>query len=139
MGLPILGELETATLEYLWDHGTRDARDVHEAVGAPREITLSTIQSTLERLHRKRLLMRERLGHAYRYAPMLSRMAFRAQAMAEAAGDLKAAESAGVLAAFVDLVARTDRQSLAALAQHIEDAQRALKKRPKGSHGGESA
>jgi predicted transcriptional regulator len=123
MEIPVLGELESAVLEFLWDHGTSEAKDVHRELGEPRAITLSTIQSTLERLHRKRLLMRERVSHAYRYAPTLSRTEFRARAMAEAAGDLRAAESAGVLAAFVDLVARTDKDTLQALAKLVESAQ----------------
>jgi predicted transcriptional regulator len=123
MEIPLLGALETAVLDFLWDRGTSEARDVHRALGEPRELSLSTIQSTLERLHRKRLLMRERIGHAYRYAPTLSRTEFRARAMAEAAGDLRTAESAGVLAAFVDLVARTDGETLEALAKIVESAQ----------------
>ena len=57
--LPILGELETSVLEYLWDHAEVDVKDVHRDIGAGRGITVSTIQSTLERLHRKGLARRE--------------------------------------------------------------------------------
>ncbi len=127
MEIPILGELELAVLDLLWTRGVAEARDVHQTLGEPRGITLSTIQSTLERLHRKRLLLRDRFSHAYRYAPALSRAEFRARAMAEAAGDLKATDSAGVLAAFVDLVARTDRAKLDELAALVAKA-RARKK-----------
>lgn len=54
MDLPLLGELETAVLEHLWEHGVTEAKDLHRQLGSPRGITLSTIQSALERLHRKR-------------------------------------------------------------------------------------
>jgi len=127
MDIPALGELENAVLEFLWEHGTSEAKDVHRALGAQREITLSTIQSTLERLHRKKLLMREKVSHAYRYATVLTRSEFRARAMAEAAGDLREADSNGVLAAFVDLVARSDKKALAELARIVERAQEARK------------
>jgi predicted transcriptional regulator len=123
MDIPALGELENAVLEFLWEHGTSEAKDVHRALGAQREITLSTIQSTLERLHRKKLLMREKVSHAYRYAPLLTRSEFRARAMAEAAGDLREADANGVLAAFVDLVAKSDKNALAELARIVERAQ----------------
>lgn len=123
MEIPVLGDLETAVLEHLWTHGTAEAKDVHRVIGEPRDITLSTIQSTLERLHRKGLLMRERVSHAYRYAPKLTRAEFRARAMADAAGDLKGAEAAGVMAAFVDLVAKTDGRRLDELAAIVRAAQ----------------
>ncbi|MEZ4409332.1 MAG: BlaI/MecI/CopY family transcriptional regulator [Polyangiales bacterium] len=129
MEIPLLGELETAVLEYLWDQGAAEARDVHRDVGEARAITLSTVQSTLERLHRKRLLLRERVGHAYRYAPSLTRAAFRAQAMAEAAGDLRGAEGAGVLAAFVDIVAKTGVRRLDELAALVEAARQSRRRR----------
>lgn len=122
--IPLLGELELAVLECLWEGGVLETRDIFNAVGLPRQITLSTIQSTVERLHRKRLLMRERFGHSYRYAPALSRAEFRARCMASAAGDLRDAAAAGVLAAFVDLVAQTDRQNLDELAKLVDTARR---------------
>lgn len=130
MEIPVLGDLEVAVLECLWDRGVLETRDVHEAVGVPREITLSTIQSTLERLHRKRLLLRDRFGHSYRYASAMSRAEFRARAMASAAGDLKDADAAGVLAAFVDLVARADRGRLDELAKIVEQARARRKASP---------
>lgn len=130
MEIPVLGDLELAVLECLWDRGVLETRDVFEAVGVPRQITLSTIQSTVERLHRKRLLLRDRFGHSYRYAPAMSRAEFRARGMASAAGDLRDAASAGVLAAFVDLVARTDRHKLDELARIVEEARARRKGTP---------
>ena len=112
MQLPALGELETAVLEYLWAHGTVEAKDVQRDLGVGRNITLNTIQSTVERLHRKRLLIRERVGHAYRYAPAISRDEFRAHAIANVAGELRGAEGAGVIAAFVELATKADRKNL---------------------------
>lgn len=117
METPLLGELELAVMEHLWSAGTTDAKALHAAIGARRGITLSTIQSTLERLHRKRLLIRERLGHAFRYAPALGRAEFRARSMREAAGDLRAPDADAVLAAFVELVARADARAVERLAE----------------------
>ncbi len=129
MEIPPLGDLEMATLEHLWAQGTADAKDVHRAIGEPRDITLSTIQSTLERLHRKRLVIRGKVSHAYRYAPALSRAEFRARAMAAAAGDLKGADAEGVMAAFVDLVARADKRKLDQLASLVAAARAQRKER----------
>ena len=117
METPLLGALELAVLEHLWAAGTTDAKALHAAVGARRGITLSTIQSTLERLHRKRLLIRERVGHAFRYAPALGRAEFHARAMVAAAGDLRAPGAGAVLAAFVEQLAKADARSVERLAE----------------------
>jgi predicted transcriptional regulator len=120
--LPILGELESTVLEYLWKRAEVDVKDVHRDIGARRGITVSTIQSTLERLHRKGLARRKRVSHAYRYEPVLSREEFRARAVAVAAGELKGAAASGVLAAFVDLAAKADHGNLDRLEALVKKA-----------------
>ena len=113
--IPLLGELELAILEFAWTHEEVDVKQVHTALGVRRKITVNTIQSTVERLHRKGLLERERVSHAYRYRPRVTRDVFRAQAAAQAAGELRGAEASGVLAAFVDLAMKADGRNLARL------------------------
>ena len=53
-----LGPLELAALDALWTGGPAGVHGVHAAVGAPRALAPNTIQSTLERLARKRLVER---------------------------------------------------------------------------------
>lgn len=120
--VPLLGELETAVLHHVWSSGDVDVKEVHGVIGRKRRITLNTVQSTLERLFRKDLLARERVSHAYRYRAKISREEFRALAMASVAGDLAGAEAAGVLAAFVDVVATADRSNLERLAELVARA-----------------
>ena len=127
--IPLLGHLETTVLDFLWENSPGDAKAVHQQIGIPRKITLNTVQSTLERLHRKGLLLREKVGHAYVYAPALSKEVFRARAMAQAAGDLQGAGAAGVLAAFVDLASRADGKNL----DHLEALIAAARKRRRGA------
>ena len=50
---PLLGDLETAVLEHLWAAEPADVKAVHGAIGKKRRITLNTVQSTMERLHRE--------------------------------------------------------------------------------------
>ena len=68
-----LGKLEKAVLQYLWQTGEADAKQVHAYLRQTRGGTLNTIQSTLERLFRKELLSREKHSHAYIYRPEVSR------------------------------------------------------------------
>ncbi len=121
--LPVLGELELAVLEHLWDRGEDDVAGAHGAIGRARAITLNTVGSALERLHRKGLVRRWKVSHAYRYAAALEREAFQARRMVEAAGGAAALADTGLLAAFVDAVAEVDESSLERLAA-ILDARR---------------
>ena len=117
--MPKLGELEHAVLEYLWRTGDADVLKTHAAVGARRGISVNTVGSSLERLHRKGLVTRWKVSHAYRYKPALDRDAHHVRRVIEAAGGMRALASGGLLAAFVDLVASTDEAALDQLEQLI--------------------
>jgi predicted transcriptional regulator len=110
--LPRLGDLETAVLERLWAAGPSDVKAVHRSVGAPRHITLNTVQSAMERLFRKGLLAREKVSHAYVYSPRHSREELGARVVQDVVARLLRGEAAPVLEAFVDLAARTDEGNL---------------------------
>jgi len=109
---PPLGDLELAVLEHLWSAGEADVAGTHAAVGAPRGISLNTVGSSLERLHRKNLVERWKVSHAYHYRAALAREAFRARRVFEAAGGTRQLAQDGLLAAFVDLVAAADHAAL---------------------------
>ncbi|MEQ9736322.1 MAG: BlaI/MecI/CopY family transcriptional regulator, partial [Algiphilus sp.] len=55
---PPLGDLEREVMEVLWHDGASTAQDIHEQLSDARGMTLSTVQSTVERLSRKQLVHR---------------------------------------------------------------------------------
>jgi predicted transcriptional regulator len=110
--LPNLGELELAVLEHLWGTGEADVTETYTAIGKQRGITPNTVGSALERLFKKGLARRHKVSHAFRYAPALGRDEFAARRMLDAVGDLRALSGAGLLSAFVDLVADVDEDAL---------------------------
>jgi len=110
--MPRLGEVELAVLEHLWGAADADVQEAHAAVGRRRGISVNTVGSALERLHKKGLAVREKVSHAYRYRAALDREAFRARQVVEAAGGLQELGKSGLLAAFVELVADSDEQAL---------------------------
>lgn len=117
--LPRLGELELAVLDHLWTMEDADVHQTHAAVGKRRGISPNTVGSALERLHKKGLLEREKVSHAYRYRAALNRETFRARKVVEAAGGLRSLGKSGLLAAFVDLVADSDEAALVELERLI--------------------
>ena len=101
-------------MEALWASQTGTAREVQDRMGAGRAYT--TIMTTVDRLHRKGLLSREKVGLAFRYRPALARDAYeRAQAEYHIERLLDAHGEVALLA-FVDAAERaTSLDQLAAL------------------------
>lgn len=82
-----LGELEAVLMDRLWSiDGSATVREVWEPLREERQIAYTTVMSTLDNLHRKGLVDRERDGRAYRYRPAASRAQYRAELMQQALG-----------------------------------------------------
>ena len=79
------GELEAVVMERLWDReGATTVREVFDDMTRGREIAYTTVMSTMDNLHRKGWLGRERSGKAFRYWPTLTREEHSARLMREA-------------------------------------------------------
>jgi len=125
---PYLGDLELTVLGHLWSEGSGDVKAVYRVVGRPREITLNTIQSTLKRLHAKGLLLREKVSHAYVYAPKVGRGDFHRRVLREVMDLVMDGKPESMLAAFVDLAERTGPE-------HLERLERMVAARLKDNKG----
>src|SRR5262245_15903282 len=110
-----LGELEMAVMEHVWTTGPADVKAVHRAIGARRQITTNTVQSTMERLYRKGILAREKVSHAYVYSAARSREELTAAVVSDVVERLARGETDAMLAAFVDVAARAGDSTLARL------------------------
>lgn len=118
---PYLGDLEMAVLEHLWSHGEFDTKGVHRALGKTRGISHNTIQSTLERLFKKKLLARKKISHAYVYHAVVSRDELMGRMINDVVKTISKENTDGMLAAFVDIAARTDDAHLDRLEQLINE------------------
>ncbi|MFC7447307.1 BlaI/MecI/CopY family transcriptional regulator [Rhodococcus daqingensis] len=79
------GELEAAVMDRLWSReGPTTVREVFDDLLADREIAYTTVMSTMDNLHRKGWLERERTGKAFAYWPTLTREQHTARLMREA-------------------------------------------------------
>ncbi|MFE3029487.1 BlaI/MecI/CopY family transcriptional regulator, partial [Nocardia tengchongensis] len=74
------GDLETVIIERIWDRpGKTTVRELFDELAAERDIAYTTVMSTMDNLHRKGWLERERVGKAYRYWASLSREEYSAR------------------------------------------------------------
>ena len=104
------GDLETVVMDRLWDRGgTTTVRELFEELRADREIAYTTVMSTMDNLHRKNWLSRERRGKAYLYWPNMTREEYSARLMRDALD--AGGRSDLVLAHFLDQI--TDAESAA--------------------------
>jgi len=108
-----LGPLEWRVLDALWQRGTPGTvRDLQPAFA---DIAYTTLMTTLDRLHRKHVLTRSKLGRAFVYSPRVSRAAFDSDRATQAL--LAAVERSGpsatpVLSCFVDAIGDHDEALL---------------------------
>lgn len=81
------GELEAVIMDRIWNRGPESmttVREVFDELATEREIAYTTVMSTMDNLHSKGWLARERDGKAYRYWATLSREEHSARLMREA-------------------------------------------------------
>ncbi|GAA1245244.1 BlaI/MecI/CopY family transcriptional regulator [Oryzihumus leptocrescens] len=121
---PRLGELERAVMEHLWTRtgngdGPATVREVHDVVGAERDLAYTTLMTVLDRLTRKGVVERERDGRAWRYAPLGSREQLTARTLRDALGGLGADDRRAAMVHFLDEASADEiadlRAALAAL------------------------
>ena len=118
---PFLGELEMAVLEHLWSNGEFDANSLHSSIGKARGISHNTIQSTLERLFKKKLLTRKKISRAYVYHASVDRDELMGRMINDVVTTISKDNTDGMLAAFVDIAARTEGVHLDRLEQLINE------------------
>lgn len=107
-----LGDLESAVIDHLWSHGPAEVKDVHRAIGEPRRIALNTVQTTLKRLHEKGLLTREKVSHAFVYAPAVTREEYQRRTLDQTLNLLLRGERSAMVSTFVDLAERAGPKEL---------------------------
>jgi predicted transcriptional regulator len=112
----LLGPLEWRVLDALWRRGA--AGTVRDLQPEFSDIAYTTLMTTLDRLHRKRILTRTKDGRAFVYAPLHNRASFDSRRATQAL--LAAVERGGpsvtpVLSCFVDALGDHDEALLSEL------------------------
>jgi predicted transcriptional regulator len=112
----LLGELERAVMQAVWDRGEASVRQVHQDLLPDRELAYTTVMTVMSRLADKGVLVREKRGRAYVYRPSQSSPAgflrdqahLRVQALLDQFGEY-------AVAAFLGELQDVDEERLAAL------------------------
>lgn len=119
-----LGELELLVLEEIWTAPGSEAKSLPERFVPDRRVSLSTVQSTLERLVRKGYLEREKQGHAFRYFPRQSRGELMGSMLREVIQLLHDGQANTILSSFVNVAEKLDDNALDQLEALIQKKRR---------------
>lgn len=105
------GELESAVMDCVWRAGGKiTVREVLERLRAQRELAYTTVMTTMDTLHRKGWLDREKRGKAFCYWATVSREEYSARLMREALDDAENPDV--VLTRFLDQMNDADSARL---------------------------
>ncbi|GAA6169421.1 BlaI/MecI/CopY family transcriptional regulator [Sessilibacter corallicola] len=108
---PQLGERELEVMKICWQSNTLSAKEILEQLSSD-SLSLSSLQSTLERLHRKNLLLREKQGRFYVYSAAVSRREIITQLLGDITEQISDGDIAPMISGFMDFIDQTDAKPL---------------------------
>jgi predicted transcriptional regulator len=114
-------------MDVAWARASVTAREVTEVLTGREERAYTTIMTTLDRLHRKGLLIREKDGLAWRYAPALGKADFEKALADQLATKILTEHGETGLSAFVEAAAKIDRTLLAKLERLVDERRKGRK------------
>lgn len=118
------GDLEAAVMDRIWSRDNpTTVREIFEDIAEHREIAYTTVMSTMDNLHTKGWLGRERHGKAYHYWPTLSREEHTARLMRDALDG--GGRSDVVLAHFVEQMSKEESANLRSVLRSRSSGRRA--------------
>jgi predicted transcriptional regulator len=129
---PVLGPLEIAVMEILWDQGESNVHDVVQRIDRP--LAYTTVMTTLDRLYKKGLLSRHKSERAFLYSTRQTRLEWEQKRAGEfVAGFLNGPQAAGemLISCLVEAVGQKDAALLDDLERKIRVKRRELSERRK--------
>src|SRR6202000_3220289 len=110
-------------MDRVWAHAAPvTVRDLFDELARERPIAYTTVMSTMDNLHRKGWLARERDGKAYRYSAVASREEHSARLMREAMAE--AGDTEAVLSHFVAQMDGSESAALRAVLEKLAGGRR---------------
>jgi len=119
--MPALGPRELDVLDQLWRHEELSARLLRERLTT--DLSLNTVQSTLERLYQKGLVNRRKQGRAFIYNAAMSRSDIVSRVLGDLARDIGGGDLAPIISGFAEFLAEDDAQMQQRLLQMIQAAE----------------
>jgi predicted transcriptional regulator len=123
-----LGALERETMALVWSHGEISVRDACVQLGST--VAYTTVMTTMDRLFKKGLLARRKVGRAFLYRASATREEMEGAVAAELVQSLlqRDGEPLPILSSLVDAVSDRDRALLDELERLIREKRRQVER-----------
>lgn len=123
-----LGSLESEVMERVWHRGEVSVRELHAEFAT--RLAYTTVMTTLDRLYKKGMLQRRKVGKAFMYVAALTEQEYREQLAHHLFGMVlhDGTNSGAVLSNFVDAVSDTDERLLEKLDQLVKAKRQTLRR-----------
>ena len=124
-----LGKLESEVMERIWARGEISVRELHLDLAS--RLAYTTVMTTLDRLYKKGLLQRRKVGKAFYYAPAMTQEDYHRTLTQHLVGMVleDGADKNVVLSSFVNAVSEADLKLLDDLDHLLKAKRRALRRR----------
>ena len=122
-----LGVLERQVMNLVWETGEINVREACERLGAA--VAYTTVMTTMDRLFKKRLLSRHKVGRAFVYRAAVTREELESAIAGELVQTLLQADGSEplpILSSLVDAVSDRDRALLDELERLVREKRRAV-------------
>ena len=122
-----LGALEREVLSLVWEHGDTSVRDACDRLGST--VAYTTVMTTMDRLFKKRLLSRHKVGRAFVYRAAVTREELQSAIAGELVETLLQADGSEplpILSSLVDAVSDRDRALLDELERLVREKRRTV-------------
>ena len=122
-----LGALEREVMAVVWTAGEINVREACERLGST--VAYTTVMTTMDRLYKKRLLARRKVGRAFVYSATATRDEMEGAVATELVQSLlqrQGGEPLPLLSSLVDAVSERDRALLDDLERLIREKRRAV-------------
>ena len=103
----IFGSLESQIMPIMWRDGQATVKQVHREIMDWRDLTYTTVMTTMERLTEKGVLKREKRGAAYVYTLAHSCEEYAAQSVRQIIEQVLDGDATALVGTSIEIIARS--------------------------------
>jgi len=116
----IIGRLERAVLEILWENQGLHGREIHQRMLKERKLAYTTTLTILDRMVKKRTALRKREGRLFLYYPSMKKEEFERQVASTMIKGIYEMAPSPAISAFVDILSSMDESEINEIIRQVE-------------------
>lgn len=122
----VLGTLEKNIMEVVWNHGESSIKEIVNTLTADKNISYSTVITVTNRMAKKGLLKKRKVGKAFFYKPEYTRKEFLELVSKKVVEGVSGFSLQSVMAHFVDYMAEMDSDKIEYFSKLIESKRKLM-------------